>query len=150
MNKHHELLIKQAKGLLETESDSIANAANLCSLLYFNIERVNWLGFYFQRGQELVLGPFHGQPACTRIKLGAGVCGTAFLKGESLLVDDVHSFDGHIACDVASESELVVPFKHSRIAGVLDIDSPEKARFSPQDKFFFEQVVALYIETIDV
>ena len=152
-NKHYSLLLQQAEGLLDSETDPFANAANLCSLLYFNIDRINWVGFYFLQGDELVLGPFHGQPACTRISIGSGVCGTAFAKKEIQLVKDVHTFDGHIACDAASESELVVPFVSNaahgqQIEGVLDIDSPELARFGNEEKIFFEQIVNIYLSSI--
>ena len=152
-NKHYSLLLQQAAGLLEGESDPFANAANLCAFLYFNVEKINWVGFYFLQGEELVLGPFHGQPACTRISIGAGVCGTAFAKKKTQLVDDVHSFEGHIACDTASVSELVVPFLSSpiqslSIEGVLEIDSPDLARFGNEEKIFFEQIVNIYLSSI--
>lgn len=152
-NKHYSLLLQQAEGLLAGETDPLANAANLCSLLYFNIERINWVGFYFLQNDELVLGPFHGQPACTRIAIGAGVCGTAFAENETQLVNDVHNFDGHIACDIASASELVVPFVSNSaqnlvVEGVLDVDSPEVARFDSQEQLFFEEIVSIYLSSI--
>ena len=152
-NKHYSLLLQQAEGLLEGENDPFANAGNLSSLLYFNVANINWAGFYFLQGEELVLGPFHGQPACTRISVGTGVCGTAFAKNETQLVKDVHSYDGHIACDAASVSELVVPFLSSptkplSVAGVLDIDSPELARFGNAEKIFFEQIMSIYLSSI--
>lgn len=139
----YSLLLKQAQALLESESDFIANAANLSSLLFHNMENVNWVGFYLYKGDELVLGPFCGQPACTRIPVGKGVCGTAFSDQATLIVADVHSFDGHIACDAMSESELVVPFNTSEYRGVFDIDSPINNRFDDQERIFFESVVKL-------
>lgn len=153
----YSLLYKQAESLISDESDLIANTANLASLIYHNMEDVNWVGFYFLRNashdgvshEELVLGPFSGQPACTRIAIGAGVCGTAYLTQETQLVDDVHDFPGHIACDAASESEVVVPFvassryRASSHKGVFDIDSPISARFGPAEQVFFEAIAAL-------
>ncbi|NND00305.1 MAG: GAF domain-containing protein [Gammaproteobacteria bacterium] len=138
------LLLKQAEALLADESDQIANAANLSSLIFHNVPRLNWAGFYFHRQGQLVLGPFSGQLACTRIPLGSGVCGTAFAKEQTLVVDDVHQFDGHIACDSASQSEIVVPFSTNLLDGVLDIDSPVKSRFGPDEKDFFERLVVIY------
>ncbi len=145
---NYSLLLKQLKALLSTEKDLQATAANLSSFLYHNLEQVNWLGYYYQQGDELVLGPFHGQPACTRLKIGHGVCGTAFANQETEVVDDVHAFDGHIACDAASMSEIVVPFYTDTINGVLDVDSPIKNRFSEADKNFFEAVVDIFIDSI--
>ncbi len=139
----YSLLLKQAQALLESESDFIANAANLSSLLFHNMENVNWVGFYLYKSDELVLGPFCGQPACTRIPVGKGVCGTAFSDQATLIVADVHSFDGHIACDAMSESEIVVPFNTSEYRGVFDIDSPINDRFDDQERIFFESVVKL-------
>ena len=147
---NYSLLLKQLEALLSTENDLQANAANLSSFLYHNIEQVNWLGFYYQQGDELVLGPFHGQPACTRLTIGSGVCGTAFANKTTELVADVHQFAGHIACDSASESEIVVPFYTKQINGVLDVDSPIKNRFSAVEKEFFEAVVGIYLASIEV
>ena len=144
----YPLLLKQLEALLSTESDIQANAANLSSFLYHNLEQVNWLGFYYQHGNELVLGPFHGQPACTRLQIGMGVCGTAFAKQATELVGDVHQFSGHVACDTASESECVVPFYTDKINGVLDVDSPVKNRFSTAEKDFFEAVVKIFTASI--
>jgi len=143
-DQNYTLILAQVESLLSSESDQIANAANLSTLIYHNVGRINWVGFYFERDGELVLGPFAGQLACTRIQIGEGVCGTAYAKQEPLLIEDVHQFEGHIACDVASESEVVVPFKTSRLSGVLDIDSPEKARFGQAEKDFFEAIAKLY------
>ncbi len=142
-DQRYSLLLKQAEALISAESDIIANTANLSALLYHNLEDVNWVGFYFHKNSQLVLGPFNGQPACTRIALGQGVCGTAFAERKTLVVDDVHAFAGHIACDAASESEVVVPFYANELAGVLDVDSPIKNRFSNAEKALFEAVVKL-------
>jgi len=142
--QNYTLLLAQVESILSSESDQIANAANIATLIYHNVERINWAGFYFERNGELVLGPFAGQLACTRITIGEGVCGTAYATNETLLIDDVHNFKGHIACDVASESEVVVPFKTSRLSGVLDIDSPEKGRFGQAEKVLFEAIAKIY------
>jgi GAF domain-containing protein len=139
----YSLLLKQAEALVDSEPDFIANAANLSSFLFHNVDDVNWVGFYLLKGEELVLGPFSGQPACTRIPLGQGVCGTAYSQNNTLIVDDVHSFAGHIACDAASESEIVIPFNSPDYQGVFDIDSPIKHRFGEQEQFLFEQVAKL-------
>jgi len=145
MTTDFPLLLKQVDALFESESDFIASTANLSALLYNALDQVNWLGFYLYAGDELVLGPFQGQVACTRITIGQGVCGTAFKQRATLVVPDVHQFDGHIACDVASESEIVVPFSltadKTTVAGVLDVDSPIKNRFGEAEKEFFEEVV---------
>ena len=123
-------LLRELKALLEYETDMIANAANMSALIYQNIPNLNWVGFYFLKGNELVLGPFQGKVACTRIMLGKGVCGTAFKEKKVFNVPDVHLFEGHIACDSASRSELVVPlYKGSLGIGVLDVDSPLVNRF---------------------
>jgi len=145
MSVDYPLLLKQVESLIADETDMIARTANVSALLFNSLERINWLGFYFLQGEELVLGPFQGQVACTRIPLAQGVCGTAFANNRTLLVDDVHLFEGHIACDAASESEVVVPFNTAKIAGVLDVDSPEKSRFTKAEAELFEQVVALLI-----
>lgn len=147
-DNHYSLLLKQLQGLLSVEQDLQANAANLSSFLYHNLAQVNWLGFYYQQGDELVLGPFHGQPACTRLKIGQGVCGTAYANKATEVVDDVHAFDGHVACDAASMSEIVVPFYTEHINGVLDVDSPVKNRFSTVEKEFFEAVVDIFINSL--
>jgi L-methionine (R)-S-oxide reductase len=149
MNESYPLLLKQLEALLSAENDLQANAANLSSFLYHNLEQVNWLGFYYQQGEQLVLGPFHGQPACTRLEIGKGVCGTAFANKSTEVVADVHQFDGHVACDAASESEIVVPFYSDQINGVLDVDSPVTNRFSHAEKDFFEAVVEIFLKSID-
>ena len=128
-------LALQAQSLMSGESNLIANLANLSALLFTNLPDVNWAGFYLYDGNELVLGPFQGQPACIRIPMNKGVCGTAAFIGETLVVKDVHAFDGHIACDAASNSEIVVPiFANNELIGVLDIDSPSLSRFDDVDK----------------
>ncbi len=147
--ENHALLLKQLKALLSTEYDIQANAANLSAFLYHNLSQVNWLGFYYQQGDELVLGPFHGQPACTRLRIGQGVCGTAFANKATELVADVHAFAGHVACDAASESEIVVPFYTDKVSGVLDVDSPVKNRFSQVDQDFFEAVVEIFVDSLN-
>ncbi|WP_066963942.1 GAF domain-containing protein [Microbulbifer sp. Q7] len=130
----YESLCAQLSGLLTGERDWLANTANASALLFLELENINWAGFYFLHGDELRLGPFQGKPACTRIPVGAGVCGTAVKTGQSQLVEDVHQFPGHIACDAVSASEVVVPLYHGdRCIGVLDIDSPQVARFTEQD-----------------
>jgi L-methionine (R)-S-oxide reductase len=143
-------LLQQLGGLLEGESDAVANAANTSALLFQMLPDLNWAGFYFLREQgALVLGPFQGKPACVRIPSGQGVCGAAVLRGQSVLVEDVHAFPGHIACDAASRSELVVPLRaESRILGVIDLDSPLKARFDPDDQAGIEAVAALYAASL--
>jgi L-methionine (R)-S-oxide reductase len=125
----------QLTGLIAGERNGLANAANMSALLYQMLPDVNWVGFYFLQGGELVLGPFQGKIACVRIAMGRGVCGTAAERREILVVPDVHEFPGHIACDAASRSEIVVPLVHEgRLLGVLDLDSPEPARFDAVDR----------------
>lgn len=133
--EHYQRLTKQALALLESETDLIANLSNLSALLNMELEDLNWVGFYLIKNGELVLGPFQGQPACVRIPLGRGVCGTAAASNTVQRIYDVHAFEGHIACDAASNSELVIPFSiNGNIAGVLDIDSPSIGRFSEIDE----------------
>lgn len=140
-------LATQLGALLDGESDPTANAANTAALIFQMVPDLNWAGFYFLRPEgELVVGPFQGKPACVRIAIGSGVCGTAMEKGESIIVEDVHAFPGHIACDPASRSELVVPLIHQdRVFGVLDLDSPSPARFDVLDRAGFEQLAAIYV-----
>jgi len=143
-------LIAQCQALLHGERHRIANAANISALLFNSLAEVNWLGFYFLEQGELIVGPFQGLPACVRIGLGKGVCGTAAATGETQLVADVHAFEGHIACDSASLSEIVVPlFKNGVLIGVLDVDSPVLNRFDETDKAAFEQIAALFCEGSD-
>lgn len=135
MPADYALLAEQLSGLLEGERDVTANLANASALLNETLEDLNWVGFYLRRGEELVLGPFQGRVACIRIPLGRGVCGTAAALDEIQLVPDVHQFPGHIACDGASNSEIVLPL-HSggKVVAVLDIDSPSLNRFQPSDR----------------
>ncbi len=143
----HEDLIDALRGLLDGETDLIANAANTAALLFERLPAINWAGFYFLRGEELVLGPFQGRVACVRIKLGSGVCGTAASRGQTIVVPDVHAFPGHIACDAASRSEIVVPLWHDgRLIGVLDIDSPLQGRFVEKDRILCEQVTVVLMQ----
>lgn len=133
--EHYHRLTKQAVALLESETDLIANLSNLSALLNMELTDLNWLGFYLMKGNELVLGPFQGKPACVRIPVGRGVCGTAVATNSVQRVYDVNEFAGHIACDAASNSELVIPFSiNGEVAGVLDIDSPNIGRFSEIDE----------------
>lgn len=136
----------QLEGLLQGEHDPVANAANTSALLFHLMPQLNWAGFYFLQGSELVLGPFQGKPACVRIPVGRGVCGTAVARRQSILVADVHAFPGHIACDAASRSELVVPLiREGEILGVIDLDSPLPGRFDDDDRAGIERVAALYM-----
>lgn len=130
----YEELARQASGLFHGERDAIANAANLAALIAWGLADLNWAGFYILRGDELVLGPFVGKPACVRIALGRGVCGTAAAERRSVLVEDVHAFPGHIACDAASAAELVVPVRRSgMVIAVIDLDSPIRGHFDSED-----------------
>lgn len=139
-------LARQLAALLAGESDRIANAANMAALIYHGLPDVNWAGFYFRRGGELVLGPFQGKPACIRIPIGQGVCGAAAARAASMLVPDVHDFPGHIACDPASRSELVVPLvEKDVVSGVLDLDSPFVARFDQADREGCEALVSIFV-----
>ncbi|MBT2638457.1 MULTISPECIES: GAF domain-containing protein [unclassified Bacillus (in: firmicutes)] len=147
--KDYDLLIKQLKALVEDEKNAIANFSNASALLNQFLDRVNWVGFYLMEDGELVLGPFQGLPACVRIPLGKGVCGTAASSQETLRVEDVHAFPGHIACDAASQSEIVVPMvKDGQVIGVLDIDSPEKNRFDELDQQKLEEFVDMLLQYI--
>jgi GAF domain-containing protein len=142
-------LAAQARGLLAGERDRIANAANLSALVYHALPGLNWVGFYFHDGHELVVGPFQGQPACVRIPLGKGVCGTAAATRQTQRVDDVHAFPGHIACDAASRSELVVPLlAGDAVLGVFDLDSPEPGRFDAEDQQGLEAIARLFVESL--
>jgi GAF domain-containing protein len=141
----YALLNSQVDALLSDEADALANAANFVALLYNALDDVNWLGIYVLRGEELVLGPFQGQPACVRIPMGSGVCGTAAATRETRRVPDVHAFPGHIVCDAASRSEIVVPLViDGQLAGVLDIDSPSLDRFSESDQAGIELLCETY------
>ena len=146
----HAELARQAAGLFEDERDAIANAANLSALLFWSLPDLNWAGFYLLRGGELVLGPFQGKPACIRIAMGRGVCGTAAASLRSIVVEDVEAFPGHIPCDAASRSELVVPLvSDGRLVGVIDLDSPSLARFDAVDQAGIERLAALWLAASD-
>jgi L-methionine (R)-S-oxide reductase len=138
----------QLKGLFADERNALANTANLCALLYQMLPDVNWVGFYFLLGSELVLGPFQGKVACVRIPLGRGVCGTAAQNREILVVPDVNEFPGHIACDAASRSEIVLPLvQDGRLLGVLDLDSPKLSRFDHEDREGLEAAVNILLDS---
>ena len=143
----NQTLLEQLTSLLSITADPVANMANMSAVLFHGLPGLNWVGFYVLRGNELILGPFQGKPACVKIALGRGVCGTAAQTGQTQVVQDVHKFPGHIACDSASNSELVVPiFKNGAVWGVLDVDSPALARFTKDDKALFEQAVQIFVE----
>jgi len=145
-SKLYASLVVQLLILLKGEYDLIANAANFSALLFNSLPNVNWAGFYFLRGEELVLGPFQGNPACVRIPMGKGVCGVAAQQCETIIVPNVHEFPGHIACDVASNSEIVVPlFDGERLLGVLDLDSPLIGRFDDQDAEGLNELVTVFV-----
>jgi GAF domain-containing protein len=143
-------LAQQARGLMDGEPDMIANAANFAALMFNALPDVNWAGFYLYDGTELVVGPFQGKPACIRIALGRGVCGTAAQSRQTQLVVDVHAFDGHIACDAASASEIVVPLAKAdgTLLGVWDVDSPSVGRFDEHDRVGMEQLCAEFLRTL--
>ena len=149
LSANYVMLSKQLDALLTGEKNAIANLSNASALLNQFFDQINWVGFYLMEDGELVLGPFQGLPACVRIPLGRGVCGTAAKTKETVIVPDVHAFPGHIACDAASQSEIVVPIvKNGELLGVLDIDSPIKERFSEQDKEGLEQFIQVLIKYI--
>ncbi|MEN5207905.1 GAF domain-containing protein [Stenotrophomonas terrae] len=142
-------LLAQARALVYGEADRIANAANLSALIYHALPQLNWAGFYFYDGKELVVGPFQGLPACVRIPLSKGVCGAAASSRQTLRIEDVDAFPGHIACDSASRSELVVPLVHNgQLIGVLDIDSPVIARFDADDQLGLEAIAQVFVEAL--
>ncbi len=145
----YEGLLEQAAALLAGQNDVVANAANLSSFLFYSLEDVNWAGFYFLKNGQLLVGPFQGKPACVSIPLGKGVCGKAAETGRVQRVADVHAFEGHIACDAASRSEIVLPLiKDGELLGVLDIDSPVENRFDEEDEQFLVNVAAIYIASL--
>lgn len=145
----YPLLLQQAAALVQDEPDLIAKMANLSALIYHSLPELNWAGFYIMREGELVLGPFQGKVACVRIPVGKGVCGTAVATGETQRIADVHAFPGHIACDAASESELVIPVRvGDQIIAVLDIDSPVLHRFDAADQSALEQLVRLLEQSL--
>lgn len=143
---NYSLIRSQAEALLAGERDPLANAANFVALLFGALQGINWLGIYVLRDGELVLGPFQGKPACVRISLGSGVCGTAAAERRTLRIDDVHAFDGHIVCDPDSRSEIVLPLiDNDRLLGVLDIDSPHESRFSETDQQGLEELCRTFM-----
>ncbi|MET0550270.1 MAG: GAF domain-containing protein [Xanthomonas sp.] len=142
-------LLDQARALVAGEPDRIANAANLAALVYHALPRLNWVGFYLYDGKELVVGPFQGLPACVRIPLHKGVCGLAASSGQTQRIDDVEAFPGHIACDAASRSELVVPLlRDSALVGVFDLDSPDLARFDADDQRGLEAIAQVFVDSL--
>ncbi len=144
-------LTAQAEALFERETDALANSANFAALLYHSLPALNWAGFYFFRDGELVVGPFQGQPACVRIAMGKGVCGTAAQRRSSIVVPDVDAFPGHIACDSASRSEIVIPLLDGeRLLGVLDLDSPLLGRFDDEDREALERLAAIFLKRTDL
>ncbi len=146
----YNLLAAQVQALFADERDFIANAAQFSAFLYNQVDDLNWAGFYLNRNEELVLGPFQGQVACVRIPFSKGVCGAAAATRQTQRVEDVHAFPGHIACDSASASELVLPLvKEGRLIGVLDLDSPKLARFSEADQVGLERLAAIFLELTD-
>src|SRR5690606_5670318 len=147
--EQYDQLLSQVRGLLHGERDRVANAANLSSLVYHALPALNWVGFYFYDGTELVVGPFQGLPACVRIPLDRGVCGAAARSGQTQRVEDVEAFPGHIACDAASRSELVVPLFHDgALVGVFDLDSPVPGRFDVEDQRGLEEIARVYVESL--
>jgi len=146
----YRLILQQLKSLLENERNLIPNLANASALLGMALKDINWAGFYLMKNGELLLGPFQGKPACVHIPVGKGVCGSAVYEGKTQLVPDVHKFEGHIACDSASRSEIVVPiYANGKIKGVLDIDSPLPGRFDNQDKYYLEEFVHILESSCD-
>ena len=143
-------LVVQARALLSGQRDLVANAANLSSLLFHGMKDLNWAGFYFVKGRELVVGPFQGKPACVTIPIGRGVCGTAAEERAIQRVADVHAFDGHIACDVESRSEIVLPLiVDDTVRGVLDLDSPLLDRFDRHDEEMLKEIAEVFVESVD-
>jgi len=143
-------LLAQARALLGGQRDLVANAANLSALLFYALEQVNWVGFYFLKDGQLVVGPFQGRPACVTIPLGSGVCGTAAATRRVQRVADVHDFPGHIACDVESRSEIVVPLlADGTLLGVLDLDSPVARRFTRQDEELLVEIAECFVQSVD-
>jgi len=148
-SEQYEQLLQQAAALVHDESDKIANAANLSALVYHGLPDLNWVGFYFYDGNELVVGPFQGLPACVRIALGRGVCGTAAVTKQTQRIADVDAFPGHIPCDSASRSELVVPlYKGETLIGVFDLDSPRLDRFNEVDQRNLEALAKIFLDAI--
>lgn len=150
-NERYEYLIKYLESTIEDEKNFIANISNASAIINENLDNLNWAGFYLYDGAELVLGPFQGKPACVRIKLNKGVCGTAAFEKKSLIVPNVHEFPGHIACDAASNSEIVIPmYKNDKLIGVLDLDSFEYNNFDETDKLYLEKVVEIILNNSEI
>lgn len=146
----YQNMIVMLEGLISDEKDIITNLSNASALINALMDRINWVGFYIMKNYELVLGPFQGLPACNRIKVGSGVCGTAVSDRKILRIEDVHNFEGHIACDAASNSELVIPIiKNNKVYGVLDLDSPYVGRFSQLDEKYLKECVQILNKYID-
>lgn len=144
-------LVEQANALFEGEHDYVANAANLAALLFHNLPYLNWAGFYFLKDEGLVLGPFQGKPACVRIAMGKGVCGTAARDKKSIVVPDVNAFPGHIVCDSDSKSEIVVPLvRFGKVIGVIDVDSPNLGRFDDDDRRGLEALADVFLNATDI
>ncbi len=151
MKQNYTFIVNQAKSLTENEKDFIANCSNLSSLIFNNIKELNWAGFYLFKENKLILGPFQGLTATTKIEIGKGVCGSAARDKKTYIVPDVHKFPGHIACDLASNSEIVVPMiKDGKLIGVLDIDSPKLDRFSNEDKVNLENLVDILLQNSEI
>lgn len=149
MNKQYELMLSQLKALLEDEHDMIANMANTSALLNESLPDINWVGFYLYKNEELILGPFQGKVACVHIPLDKGVCGKSARTRQTICVEDVHTFPGHIACDCASRSEIVIPLiKKDTLLGVLDIDSPQLARFSEEDAQCLQKAADILLQSL--
>ncbi|XWN52913.1 GAF domain-containing protein [Anoxybacillus flavithermus] len=149
--ENYALVIEQLQALISDEKNVIANLANAAALLNYFLHDINWVGFYVAEGNELVLGPFQGLPACVRIPFGKGVCGTAAIEKRTVRVADVHTFPGHIACDAASQSEIVVPMmKNGVVIGVLDIDSPIKNRFDEIDEQYLQRFVETLVQHLNI
>lgn len=148
-SQQYHQIVTDVRAILSGETDMIANMANISAILFNNLQNVNWAGFYLFKDSQLVLGPFQGMPACIRIPIGKGVCGTAASTMESQLVENVHEFSGHIACDTASNSEIVIPVIHSgQLIAVLDLDSPAFSRFDGTDLRYLSEVVDILIDTL--
>ncbi len=144
-------LATDCKALMGDERDMLINSANFAAFVFQTLPRINWAGFYLRDGRDLSLGPFQGKPACTRITFGKRVCGTAYATNQALLVEDVHAFEGHIACDPASRSEVVIPLADENgVYGVFDVDSPDLARFSEEDRVGLETLVEVYMSSTDI
>ena len=149
-NPSESSLARQLRSRLSGQNDLIANAANLSALLFHELEDVNWVGFYFLKGGQLVVGPFQGRPACVSIQMGKGVCGVAAATQQVQRVDDVHDFEGHIACDMNSKSEIVIPLiRNGEVLGVLDLDSPLPGRFDEGDEDLLSEIAEIYMESIE-